>query len=60
MAAEELAVQTIYIASEFDPSLKTPLMNTARVIRISRPEQSPRRKLATTDFHHLTPHTGHR
>ena len=38
MAAEELAVQTIYITSEFDPSLKKPQMNTARVMSIHRPE----------------------
>lgn len=38
MAAEELAVQTIYVATEFDPALNKPLMDTARVMRISGPE----------------------
>lgn len=37
MAAEELAVQTIYVATDFDRSLSQPQMQTARVMRISRP-----------------------
>ena len=38
MAAEELAVQTIYVAADFDPTLNKPRMDTARVMRISRPK----------------------
>ena len=38
MAAEELGVQTIYVATDFDRSLNQPQMKTARVMRISRPE----------------------
>lgn len=37
MAAEELGVQTIYVATDFDRSLSQPQMHTARVMRISRP-----------------------
>lgn len=37
MAAEETGVQTIYVATEFDRSLSQPQMQTARVMRISRP-----------------------
>ena len=38
MAAEELAVQTIYVATEFDNTLNQPQMKTARVMSIHRPE----------------------
>ena len=37
MAAEELAVRTIYVAADFDPTLNKPQMQTARVMSISRP-----------------------
>ena len=37
MAAEELAVRTIYVAADFDPALNKPQMDTARVMSISRP-----------------------